>query len=219
MRMEKNLLILLICCFVVTSCNWAQPGISGEGAVVTKELDLENFTGVSLAAAGKIYLTQGTTQKVTVEAQQNVIDNLKTEVKNGNWGIGFKENMRNYKSLIIRITVPQIDDLSIAGSGTIIGENAFNNLGDLSISVAGSGDVKLSGTADKVSVSIAGSGDVDIQDLKAQNAKVSISGSGDCKVDVSGALDVSIAGSGDVAYKGSPRVSSSVSGSGKVKSM
>lgn len=219
MRIEKNLLLLLICCFMVTSCNWAQPGISGEGAVVTKELQLDEFRSIGLAAAGKVYLTQGSPQKVTVEAQQNVIDNLKTEVKNGKWGIGFKENMRNYKSLVIRITVPEIEDLSIAGSGTIVGENAFNNLGELNISVSGSGDVQLSGSADKVSVSIAGSGDVDVQNLRAQNAEVSISGSGDCKVDVSGALDVSIAGSGDVAYKGSPRVSSSISGAGKVKGM
>lgn len=222
MRMEKTCLMLALCLFLI-GCNWAQQGnyVKGEGPVVTKELQLDNFKGIGLAVAGKVYLTKGNSQKVTVEAQQNIIDLLKTEVKGDHWNIGFKDKtrVRNYESLVIRITVPDINALSIAGSGSIIGESAFDGMDELEVSISGSGDMSLAGSANKLSISIAGSGNVSMQDLKAQDAEVSISGSGDCKVDVTRELDVSIAGSGDVSYKGSPRVSSSVAGSGKVRSM
>lgn len=72
-------------------------GISGEGPIVEKELTLDKFTGFDLAVSGNVFIQHGNSQKVRVEGQQNVIDNLKTEVRDGVWHIRFKQNMRNYK--------------------------------------------------------------------------------------------------------------------------
>lgn len=198
--------------------NWG-PSINGEGPKVTETLTLDPFTSIGLAVSGTVYITKGSPQKVTVEGQKNIIDNLKREVKGGSWEIGMSKNARNYESLTINITVPDIEGLSIAGSGKIIGQSAFEGLDDVDMSIAGSGTIEFSGSAEKAKISIAGSGDIKAAGLKVTDCNVDIAGSGDCHVDVQGDLNVSIAGSGNVNYKGRPRVSSSIAGSGKVRTV
>jgi hypothetical protein len=91
-------------------------------------------------------------------------------------------------------------------------------VGSFALSIAGSGDVVVSGTADEARFGIAGSGDIDARNLGAKKVGVSISGSGDAHVNATETLDAKVAGSGDVTYSGHPHdVSRRVSGSGSVE--
>ncbi len=196
-------------------------GIKGEGPKVTKILDLEEITGLGVSIGAKVYLTQGNKQKIEIKAQQNIIDLIDKDVRSGKWRVRLEKgtNLKNHDGIDIYITIPTIEELSVAGAGSIIGKTDFNNLDDLKVSIAGSGDIDLSGAGDDLEVSVAGSGDVDMAGFVVDNCEVSIAGSGDCEVNVSGSLQVSIAGSGDVKYKGNPdKVKSSIAGSGDVRS-
>lgn len=196
-------------------------GVSGEGAIVTKTISLDQFSGIEVGLGADVHLTQGNKQEVVIKAQQNIIDLIERDVRGRKWTIELEDgiNLRNHKGIDIYITLPIVDKLAIAGSGSIIGETAFKDLRDLSVSIAGSGEVKLRGNGEDLEVSIAGSGDVDLADFVAQDCDVSIAGSGDCEINVSDRLEVSIAGSGDVKYKGDPsKVKSSIAGSGDVRS-
>ena len=218
MKMKKTWLLL----FVIVAW-WgnseAQSYISGEGPVVTKTLNIDDFNAIGLAVVGEVYLSKGSTQKVTVKGQANIIDNLETEVDGKEWDIKFDRKARNYEKLIFHITVPDIEGLSIAGSGSIIGEDAFDGLDRLEMAIAGSGDIEFSGSARKLKVSIAGNGSVKGADLNIEDCTVEIAGNGDCVIGDTDELNVSIAGSGDVKYKGSPKVSTSIAGSGRVRRM
>lgn len=224
--------------FTTTACtqNWSGgSGIKGQGPNVTQTLDLSSFDGIGLAISANVMIRQGSPQSVKIEAQQNIIDNLKKEVKDGVWKIGFEKNVRECSDIKIWVTVPSVDQLSISGSGSIIGEGKFSNLGKLSLSISGSGDIKLNADSDNLDVAISGSGDMELAgtsakttmrisgsgnisafDLSTRTCEVRISGSGDSSLSVSESLDVAIAGSGDVYYKGRPSVRSKVSGSGEV---
>ena len=128
-------------------------------------------------------------------------------------------NLKRHDGIDVYITLPMIDELSVAGAGSIIGETDFTNVDDLEVSIAGSGDITLNGSGEDLEVSVAGSGDIDLAGFKVDDCEVSIAGSGDCEVNVSGSLEVNIAGSGDVKYKGDPdKVKSSIAGSGDVRS-
>lgn len=88
---------------------------------------------------------------------------------------------------------------------------------DLSVAVAGSGDVRA-GTARHLKASIAGSGDVRVGAVRSLEA--SIAGSGDVRVArLDGPVEASIAGSGDVLVEGgrATRVKASIAGSGDVR--
>ncbi len=214
------------------SNNWGM-GIKGEGPIVKKSLQLDQFTGLTLAVSGNVYLRQGSQQSVEVESHQNLIDNVVTTVENGVWKIRFEKSVRSYDKFNVYITIPTLKKAAVSGSGDIIGETPFKNLGDLSLaisgsgdiamdvespnvsaSISGSGDIKVSGKGASISASISGSGDINAGGFSAQTASVAISGSGDCTVNAAEDLKVGISGSGDVSYSGRPRVNSKVSGSG-----
>lgn len=198
--------------------NW-RGTLTGEGPAVKEELSLDAFHSIGLSISGTVYLKPGATQKVVIEGQKNLIDNIKQEVTNGTWEIAFDKNVQGKADIKIYITLPTVKTLAIGGSGKIITQEAFNGLGTLKFSIGGSGNIEFAGTAESVNISIGGSGSVKAADLKVQSSKVSIGGSGNCYIEVAERLDVSIGGSGKVNYKGRPKINSSIAGSGKVVSM
>jgi len=236
---NKIYFILIIGLFVQThaqSQHWGS--IKGEGKVVTQEIKLDPIHGINLSFDGDVTLIQGSTQKIIIEGQQNIIDNIKRDVHNGHWNIEFDKNVKDAEDVKIAITVPTLDEVGLCGSGSITSSNKFTGLNDLDISISGSGDVHfgyegkktelnlsgsgeatLEGTTTSLEINISGSGDVTAKDLVASDCDISISGSGDAAVNVNGDLKTAISGSGDVTYKGSASVNASISGSGTITKM
>lgn len=210
--------------------------VSGEGDIVKQEIQLETLTGIGLGMNADVILTQGATQKVVMEGQQNILDNIKRTVSNGSWNIGYKKNVRNAKPVTIRITMATLEEVAVSGSGKVSTTGAFTGLGDVETAVSGSGKVNLAieagdvesavsgsgeiilkGTARSLEAAISGSGRIDARDLKTSDCEVAVSGSGDAMVHCTGTLEAAISGSGDVRYKGdAQKVRASVSGSGDV---
>jgi hypothetical protein len=192
--------------------------VKGEGPVVKQDLNLEKLHSIGLGVAAKVYISKGAQQKATVEGQQNIIDLLKREVVNGSWEISFNsKNVGNYESLIIHLTLPSIQKLAIGGAGSIVVKDAFEGLGQVHLSIGGSGIIEMAGSAESATISIGGSGKVKAEGLRAKSCKVSIGGAGNAYVEATEELSVSIGGSGSVHYKGQPRIKSSIAGSGKLK--
>ena len=207
---------------------------SGKGKIVTQTLDLEKFSGVGLQSSVKVFLSQGKKQQVEVKGHENHIELLKTKVKNGQWSIDFEKCIKD-ADFEVYISIPELDRVSVAGSGEVIGKTPFE-VDDLDISVAGSGDVVLNVDGESVDMRVAGSGDISVEgktksesikiagsgDVKAghletDRCKVSIAGSGDASVHVNQSLTASIAGSGDINYSGNAKdINTSVAGSGDV---
>ncbi len=240
---KMRTLLTVTLCFVFLSAvplaanaQWWAGGMKGEGPQVVKTLDVDNFKGITLAFSATVYLTQGDTYSVKVEGQENIIDNIETEVRDGHWKIKFDENVGRHDKLTLWITMPTLNKAAISGSGALKGETVFRDLNEVDVSISGSGDIQLELEANSVNtrisgsgdirlrgsatahrVKISGSGDVDTVDLRSQETSVRISGSGDCRVHAEESLEVSTSGSGDVYYSGRPRVSAKVSGSGEVQ--
>jgi hypothetical protein len=235
---QQTSFFALLTALLLTSALPAQSwnGIRGEGPQVTRQLDVDDFDGFTLAINARVQITQGSARSVEVEGQENIIDNIVTDVRDGRWKIKFDQNVRRHDGLTIRITMPRLQEASISGSGSIEGQGPFTGLDDLQIgisgsgdidldveaadirtSISGSGDIRLGGSANRHEVRISGSGDVHAAELNAKDCQVRISGSGDAEVNASDMLEVSTSGSGDVYYRGRPRVKAKVSGSGKVE--
>ena len=232
----RNILVLTLTfafSLSLTAQNWWKDRIRGEGPTVTKTLNVDKFDGVGLTFSGDVYLRQGNTQSVKVEGQENIINNIVTDVQDGYWKIKFDRPVRNHDPIKVYITVPTLRKAAISGSGDLKSDGGFTNLSNLELGISGSGnidfdaeaesiiakisgsgDIDLEGKADEAEVRISGSGDIQAYGLKAQNCEVRISGSGNCQITAEERLDVRVSGSGDVYYKGRPRINSKVSGSG-----
>ncbi len=233
--------LLLLPAFLLGTIGFANPceHVKGTGDVVKKTIAVQAFHGIDVEGSIDVVLTQATTQSVEIEAQANLIDLVKTEVKDGIWTISTGDKgYSTDKAFTVHISVPSIDVVSIQGSGDVKGVGNFSadnvvldieGSGDMSLAfttksikavIQGSGDMKLSGTSATLKAHVEGSGDISAKDLVCANADVSSEGSGDITVNVSESLAASIAGSGDVTYKGHPaKVNKNVDGSGEVRSM
>jgi hypothetical protein len=231
--MKKVLLVALVA-LVATSyivckagdvfSNFGGGAVEGNGNVIKKEITgLGNFDEVGNGISANMILTQGSEFKVVYEGESNLLELIKFEVKGNSLNVENKKNSWNSwttsrKGITIYITMPNLKAVALGGSGDISSTNDFSS-DNLDIAIGGSGNIQLSGSANKIEVAIGGSGDVDLSKLKAKRGEIAIGGSGNCEVQVSDELEVAIAGSGDVKCKGRPRLKESVSGSGEVELM
>lgn len=206
--------------------------------------DVSVFSKVSLRIAAKVHLTQGEEQSLRIDAKTSVLGDIITEVKDDELIIRFPaKNLfrRNYRAgkIDIYITVPEVDGLSISGSGDIIADQLEARILDLAVSgsgnleigeldskklkaaISGSGNIKLErgGVPDELTVAISGSGDFDALGFEANKVDVKTSGSGNCSITSNGAIKARIAGSGSVLYKGGASVDATIAGSGRVKQL
>ena len=206
--------------------------------------DVSTFSEISLRIPAKLYLTQGEPQSVRIVASESVLEDIITEVKGSELNIRFPGTnifQRNFKpgKIEVYITVPEVNALSVSGSGDIMSDKLEARILDLAISgsgnieiekldskkvkgtISGSGNIRLEdgSAAEELSVAISGSGNFDAAGYEADDVTVNTSGSGNCRVSSNGSIKARIAGSGSVYYNGNASIDASVAGSGKVKKM
>ena len=233
--MKNRILISVIILLTVGILN---PALAEE-----QERNVPSFSKIALHISGKVYLKQGREQSVRIVAKESTLEDIITEVKDKTLNIRFPNNhwFGNFDrgKIEIYITVPEVNGLSVSGSGDIASDEI--KTGNLDLKVSGSGNIgidelaaervssAISGSGrinidsgddgDELSVSISGSGNFNAEGYEADDVSVRISGSGNCKVKSNGSLKARISGSGNLYYNGNPSIDSSVSGSGKVRKM
>jgi DUF4097 and DUF4098 domain-containing protein YvlB len=235
-RRISLVLVLVTMSLLSMAHGWQQ--VAGKGEVVRKPLTVDAFHGFVVEGSLDVIVTPASVQSVEVEAQENLIGLVTTEVRGGVWRIGTREGYSTNKPFVVHIRVPVIDVVELDGSGNVKADGSFtagavklavNGSGDIDmafaassvdVQVQGSGDVTLSGTSAQVSVAVAGSGDINARNLRAESVQASVSGSGDITVHATKRLKAAIAGSGDITYTGDPgTVDTSMDGSGEVRAL
>lgn len=210
-------------------------GERGSGNVITETRDVSGFSAIDLAGQGRVEITFGDTESLVIEAEDNLMPLLTSDVSGGTLELGTTENINPTEDIVYSVTVVSLDGLFVSGSGEILAPDVEGDsleldvsgsgellLSDLDIDavaaeIGGSGSIELSGVASQLDASISGSGTLDAEALSVDRADVSISGSGDAVVDVSDELVADISGSGSIEYLGNPIVDSNVSGSGSIE--
>lgn len=230
----KKLATLFTCiCLIIstTACsqtktyssgNWGNKKVVASNNYVTKDIKVDNFKKLNVAGSPDVIFTQKSGRpEVVVYTSDNIIDLLDIKVENNTLYIGFKKNVNvSYKKLEVRVSAESLNGISVAGSGDILLTNGLQISDNLTISVAGSGDIKGSGIkCNDMKISVAGSGDIDTDNITCNNLKVSIAGSGDMALKGVTAVntEASVAGSGSATISGTTDTASySVAGSGNL---
>ncbi|BFP42401.1 head GIN domain-containing protein [Flavobacteriaceae bacterium GF1] len=239
--MKKTLTIVLaILTVTLSSAQWKR--VKGNGKTVTIERSVGEYDYVALAGWFDVELVDGTEGQLTLKGEENLLEYIKTEVKDGKLtikqkrGINLKPSNWN-DGITITVPVENVDGVSLSGSGDIVGKTvlksnrfrtSISGSGDISLeieatsldaSMSGSGDMNLSGRATDFEVSVSGSGDIRAYDLEADFVDAQVSGSADIKVTAKEMLKARVSGSGDISYKGNPKkIDTKSSGSGDISS-
>jgi len=197
----KNIRIIVLtivsgCLF--SSCDWNNDQtVVGTGDVMSMEVDVPDFEGVSVTGTCNVDIIIGETQSVELHAQQEILDVMTYEVKYQILYIGFKPGytVNTSKDISASIVIPTVSHVSVTGAA----------------------DFELAGAKQEaLDIHITGTGNVSAFDMEVNDCIIRISGAGNCEVNVAESLDVIISGVGNVLYMGDPAVTSEVSGVGNV---
>ncbi len=190
--------------------------IRGSGKMATEMRDVKDFTVISVKNSTDIDITIGDKFSVELEAEDNLLEIIETEVVRGELRITTAEgyNVRSRKGSRLTITMPNLEGIEISGSSDLRAQGVDSD--ELTIDITGSGDIELTGKAKEVEIEIRGSGDIDARDFHAVTVEIDIRGSGDVDISVEEHLWVNISGSGDITYYGDPKVKKKVRGSGDI---
>ena len=171
--------------------------VTGNGVRGSEARNVSGFTGIALSVPGQLEVRLGSTEGVTLVADENLLPLIVTTVSRGTLHIRGHRGQHIAPTLLrIVVQARQLDLLALAGAGSISGDGLKAaaltvdvggsgsvslqraEVDQLSVSVGGSGSVNLAGKARALKVSVAGAGNVAAGSLQADEARVSIAGSG-----------------------------------------
>ncbi|WP_347159917.1 head GIN domain-containing protein [Pontibacter chitinilyticus] len=208
--------------------------LRGNGEMKTEDRNVSGFTGIEVSGGFAVEVTQGSDEGVRLEAEGNLLPNIKTEVKNGVLHIYNDKSLSTNKGMRAYVTVKELRKIAISGGVKVTGKSTFKadkfdldmsggsvvilalNTQQLTADMSGASKVELTGTADVMHMEMSGASKVEAADLVAKRVKVGASGASKVKVYAKEALDINASGASVVYYKGSPTVSSDVSAAARV---
>jgi hypothetical protein len=236
-RIPKVVILLILMGLLLTACDVAR--IDGSGTIITEARPVEGFDKIALSGLGRVIITQGNTESLTLETDDNLIPYIVTEVRGSTLYLEFTRGMNLIPSGTITFRVGLIDLLSVNCSGgatfeidsletdsldfTLSGgaqvQVDWLDATNLEIAVSGAADLFLAGQIDTQVIQFEGFGRYDAAELESQEATVRISGAGNIHLWVHETLDIEIDGAGSVSYFGNPTLSQSISGAGSVNAL
>lgn len=242
----KILIVLLLVSLLVAGCsalNMVQgKRVKPSDTIISETRQVSGFTGVDMGTFGKVVLTQGEVESLTVSGSDNLVPLVKTSVRDGILYIEPTEDFyvtsfTEENILTFTVTAKEINALTISGIGDLEVESLIapsltmtvsgggylriNQLttDDLTIVLSGMGTLELSGETRLASIDLSGTGDVDAPNLRIEIANVSLSGMGGATIWVTDQLTGEISGAGGVSYYGSPQSDVSTTGLGEFKAL
>ncbi|MFT4833112.1 MAG: alpha-L-arabinofuranosidase [Psychroserpens sp.] len=229
--------IAIILALFLSSCafdiNFGE-GKKGNGIVVEDSRNVsEEFTVISASEGLDVYVTQSKEFKIVVEADENIIDLIGTDIKNGKLTVHAIENIGRATKKI-HVSLPNITALASSSGAELVTVNTIE-AEKLSLDASSGADMEVSLIANEVSADASSGSDIQIAgqtnmfyadassgaDIKAKNLMTKIcnadaSSGADISLNVSESLTADASSGADITYTGQATVQKSKSSSGSV---
>ena len=237
--MKRLFFLAILFTATLTSCRYISgKRIRGNGVMKTESRAAGTFSSIDVSGNADVYIKQDSVASIKIEADENLLQYLITEIEGGTLRIHQKEgtNLKPSKSIKVYVNGPDFKHFEASGACDIYSENKINSAETITISLSGASDVKMELKAPQITADLSGAGTITLKgetkdfrvggsgstdikcfELMTENTEVDLSGAGDAEVFASVKLDVHVSGAADVKYKGNASVSQNVSGAGSVK--
>ena len=210
---------------------------------VTENREVSRFNRVDFRGIGRLILSQGEKQAVTLSASQAVISHVRTEVREGvlnisvRWWPGILLRLSEIKTLEVQLVVEDLVGIKVSGAGIVESrerlqvqemELQLSGAGEIHLELkgrkigthlTGAGRVVLWGEAAEQDIRLTGAGSVQAERLVSRSARIHSSGAGECRVHATESLELRLNGAGTIRYLGNPRIESHITGLGTLASM
>ena len=203
-----------------------------------EDRNISGFTKLEVSGGFEIVLTQGNNESLTIEADESILDNIKTRITGNTLEIYTKGTIRNYRVMRVYITFKQLESIEISGAVKVTADQSlqFDRL-DLDVSgactiefdmeadrldldLSGASKLILSGYANYLDADCSGASKLMLAGLKTKRVSFESSGASTAEFWVTESLDVESSGASNVRYKGNPTtVNVDNSGASSIKKM
>lgn len=220
----------------VSGCDGVNISINDKEGVPLSELDTAGKSPTELVLAGPddVIVSEGETLDIDVTGDEEAVAALRFTLDETTLGVmREKGDWRGKGKATVRVTMPALEKLVVAGSGTVEAprltgspevtiagsgkaRTARVEADSLEVTIAGSGSYEAAGVARSLDLTIAGSGSARMDGLKVEDADITIAGSGDAGFASDGTVEAKIMGSGDVRVAGAARCTINSMGSGSL---
>ncbi|MBC2839349.1 head GIN domain-containing protein [Robiginitalea sp. SC105] len=232
-RITIGLILALLASSCMLDMNWGS-GKKGNGVVVEEGRTVTgDFTSVSASEGLNVFVTQGDDYEIRVEADENVIDLIGTDIREGKLKIHAIENIgRATKN--IYVSLPEITALS-ASSGSDLQTQGTLEVGairldsssgadldatlvadEVEADCSSGADIRLSGRANLLYADASSGADIKAQDLEVKVCHANASSGADIRVHASESLTADASSGADILYTGDASVQAKKSASGSV---
>jgi len=186
--------VAVMAALLFSSCGFDLNSLDGDGNVITQDRNVTGtFTAVSAGKGLEVVIEQGQQVSVTVEADTNLQEHIKTELKGATLEITADTNIGHAKAKRITVVMPQIKRIESAGGATV---SSKGTLKEDSIEIQSSGGsfckasldcrnvksdssggahTELSGTTQNYEFHASNGATVDAVKLKAENVRAEAS--------------------------------------------
>ncbi|MFX0556634.1 head GIN domain-containing protein [Maribacter sp. CXY002] len=232
--------IALALSLFLTSCGFDinfgdfSSGKKGNGIVIDEKREITgDFTMVSASEGLEVYITQDDEFSISVEADENVMDLIGTDIKNGKLRIHCIENIGRATKKIF-VTLPEItsletssgahlstqnlikaDELNVeSSSGSIL--NAEIAANEMDIDASSGANIDLTGKAKKVYIDGSSGANIRARDLLIETCRADASSGSNISVNVSEELIADASSGANITYSGDASVTKNKSVSGNV---
>lgn len=223
MKTLKPLALIIFLGLTVSIQGQGWRTVTGHGHVVTKERNVDSFTGLKVSSGIDVYLKQGNNITVSVEADENLHEYILTVVKNGVLNVYSENNIRQAERKRVYVTMKDIKSIKTTSAGDVFGESPINSdklelsassagdikleikVNDLIVDISSSGDITLKGETDILRADLSSAGDLNAYELRSREANISVSSAGDADIYVTERMTARASSAGDINYKGDPR--------------
>ncbi len=215
-----------------------------ERNIITETRDVFGFDQVKLREYGELIITQGEQETLSIEADEELLPKIKTEVDHGKLVIAIDQDWISHlttqlinRKIKYKLQVKNIQKLEISGAASVKALDLITDRLDLKVSGAanvninqlhahhlevelpGTGNLDLAGQADEQIVVVSGAGMYRAARLETKKTSIEITGLGKATIWAVSDLNVTITGLGSVRYYGEPRVKRNIHGMGNLQAL
>ncbi|MEL6255232.1 MAG: DUF2807 domain-containing protein [Bacteroidota bacterium] len=207
--------LLIITAAFLISCE--EDTIVGSGNIVSESRSVSSFDQVEAGAAFDIFISQGTDESLTVEADDNIIDLISTEVVNGSLRIRFTESnlMFSRETMKINMVIPELSALDLEDASTCEVDN-FQINGRLDIDLKDGSDVRISGSSAELFARLDDASKIKGFSFTVDDCSAILKDASKMEITVNTSLTGSAKDAAELLYKGNPSISFSTEDAAKL---
>ncbi len=208
---------------IASTGNLLAQRVKGNKKVVKETRAVEAFRGLDVGGIFNVYITQGNQSSLVIEADENLLDHISTNVSNAILHIS-SNKIKNATRLNVYITNPVWEKIEVGGASNLSSENTLSgtqmdirtsgaaeaqvdvDVDELTSRASGASQLTLTGSATTHTARASGAADISARRLETNESFAEASGAANIRVNATEKVQGKTSGAGDVDVSGNPSV-------------